>query len=202
MDKPRNVSGSERIRAIQEKLFQSRKASTDRRSGAGIREVASHPTPAKLSTPRKEPNFQPFSQEQFLGRLKTYADVKKWTSKPDMISEVEWAKRGWVCDTWNTVACKGGCEQRVVVKLYPKRMDGEGKEIDMTEDTKVDVDEGLVEKYRDLIIDGHYEDCLWRKRGCSGMPTPASFRRSRTNSSQMISTTSRYRTAPKALQTC
>ena len=38
----------------------------------------------------------------------------------------------------------------------------------MTEDLSVDIDEGLVEKYRELIVEGHAEDCLWRKRGCTG----------------------------------
>lgn len=120
------------------------------------------------SSPRRPPNFQPYSQEQFLGRLKTFADVKKWTSKPDAIGEVEWAKRGWSCDTWNTVACKGGCEKRVAVKLRPKRKDRDGKDLDMTEDLAVDSDESLVKRYEELIVSGHAEDCLWRKQGCQG----------------------------------
>lgn len=162
------MSGNERIRALQDKLFTQRKSTDGRPAGVGLRTVNSNPTPVKTSTPRKAPNFQPFSQEQFLERLKTFADVKKWTIKPDAVGEVEWAKRGWVCDTWNTVACKGGCEQRVVVRLRPKRKDRDGKDIDMSEDLAVDIDTALVEKYRERIIDGHGEDCLWRKRGCSG----------------------------------
>ena len=120
------------------------------------------------STPRKPPNFQPYSQDQFLGRLKTFADVKKWTTKPDAISEVEWARRGWSCDTWNTVACKGGCEKRVAVKLRPKRKDASGKDIEMSEDLAVEVEDALVEKYRELIVTAHSEECLWKKRGCQG----------------------------------
>lgn len=168
MEPPRVVSGSERIRALQDQLFTPRKQG-DRLVGAGVRVVGSNKTPVKPSTPRKEPNYQPYSQEQFLGRLKTFADVKKWANKPDAIGEVEWAKRGWVCDTWNTVACKGGCEQRVVVQLRPKRKDASGKEIEMSEDLAEDVSEGLVEKFRDLIVDGHSEECLWRRRGCQGI---------------------------------
>lgn len=168
MDKPRAVSGSDRIRALQEKLF------TPRRSGerprAGVRAVNNaDAAAAKLSAPRKEPNFQPYSQEQFLKRLKTYADVKKWSNKPEAINEVAWAKRGWVCEAWNTVACKGGCEQRVAVRLYPRRKDSSGKEMEMTEDIPDEpLDGGLVEKFHELVVDGHYEDCLWRKRGCQG----------------------------------
>ena len=126
------------------------------------------------STPRKPPNFQPYSQDMFLERLKTFADVKKWTTKPDAISEVEWAKRGWSCDTWNTVACKGGCEKRVAVKLRPKRKDNDGRDIEMTEDVTEDVEVSLVERYAELIIDGHSEDCLWRKTGCQGTLHPTS----------------------------
>jgi hypothetical protein len=130
--------------------------------------VVGKATVSESSTPRKTPNFQPHSQEQFLGRVKTFSDVKKWTTKPDAIGEIEWAKRGWSCDTWNTVACKGGCEKRVAVKLYPKRKDVTGTVIDMSEDLAVDVDDKLVERFRELVEKGHAEDCLWRKRGCQG----------------------------------
>ncbi|KAF2706476.1 zf-C3HC-domain-containing protein [Pleomassaria siparia CBS 279.74] len=165
-ERPKSASGNDRIKALQDKLFTPR-VEINRFAGAGLRSVGGTvKTPAQPTTPRKTPNFAPYSQEQFLGRLKTFADVKKWTHKPDRISEVEWAKRGWVCDTWNTVACKGGCEQRVVVKLRPKRKDREGKEIQMSEDLAVKITEGLVERYYDLILDGHHEDCLWRKAGC------------------------------------
>lgn len=129
--------------------------------------VGSKPA-ASPSTPRKVPNFQPYNQEQFLSRLQSFADVKRWSTKPDAISEVEWAKRGWTCDAWNTVACRGGCEQRVVIKLRPKRTDANGKEIEMSEDLAVDIEDELVEKFKDLIVNAHSEDCLWRKRGCQG----------------------------------
>jgi hypothetical protein len=169
MEQPPNVSGNERIKDLQSKLFTPR-AETNRFAGAGLRSVGAGATNAAATstTPRKTPNFAPYSQEQFLARLKTFADVKKWTNKPDAIGEVEWAKRGWMCDTWNTVACKGGCEQRVVVKLRPRRKDASGKEMEMTEDLGVDIDEGLVEKYYELVLEGHHEDCLWKKAGCKG----------------------------------
>ncbi|KAF2690010.1 zf-C3HC-domain-containing protein [Lentithecium fluviatile CBS 122367] len=165
MDSPRVVSGSERIQALKAQLFTPGKEG-DRRVGAGLRLVGASKSPAATVTPRKPANFQPYSQDQFLERLKTFANVKKWTNKPDAIGEVEWAKRGWSCDLWNTVACKGGCEQRVAVRLRPKRKDANDKEIEMSEDLSVDIDESLVDKYNALIVDGHHEDCLWRKRGC------------------------------------
>jgi hypothetical protein len=168
MNSPRVVSGSERIQALKDQLFTPGKEG-DRRVGAGVRVVGANNTPANAAIPQKPANFQPYSQEQFLGRLKTFANVKKWSSKPDAIGEVEWAKRGWSCDLWNTVACKGGCEQRLAVRLRPKRKDANEQDIEMTEDLAFDIDEALVGKYKELIIDGHHEDCLWRKRGCQGI---------------------------------
>ncbi|OCL08097.1 zf-C3HC-domain-containing protein [Glonium stellatum] len=118
------------------------------------------------STPRKTPNYAPYSHDQFLARLKTFADVRLWSTKPDRIGEVEWAKQGWICEGWNTVACKGGCEQRVVVILRPKRKDKDGKEIDNSEDMSMEVEDELVNRYSDIIVTGHTEHCLWRKAGC------------------------------------
>ncbi|KAF2116141.1 C3HC zinc finger-like-domain-containing protein [Lophiotrema nucula] len=165
MDRPRDASG-DRIKALQEKLFTQRRGN-ERLNGKSVRAIGSNKAaPVQPSTPRKAPNFAPYSQEQFLARLKTFADVKKWTTKPDALGEVVWAKRGWSCDTWNTVACKGGCEQRVVIRLRPKRKTADGKELDMSEDLAVEIDDTLVERYQDLIVDGHAEECLWRKAGC------------------------------------
>ncbi|KAJ4318518.1 hypothetical protein N0V94_004373 [Neodidymelliopsis sp. IMI 364377] len=159
MERQRQISaGQARIQALKDQLLTPKRKGTMRVVGTQSQQTA--------SAPRKAPNFQPYSQDMFLGRLKTFADVKKWTTKPDAISEVEWAKRGWSCDTWNTVACKGGCEQRVAVKLRPKRKAADGRDIEMTEDLSLDVEPSLVERYRALIIDGHSEDCLWRKAGC------------------------------------
>ena len=167
-ERQRNISeGQERIRQLKEQLLTPRREGTVRVVGkTAYTPKASTP---KASTPRKEPNFQPYSQEHFLARLKTFADVKKWTTKPDAINEVQWAMRGWSCDIWNTVACKGGCENRVAVKLRPKRKDAKGRDLEMSEDLAVDIDDALVKRYKELIVEGHAEDCLWRKRGCQGM---------------------------------
>ncbi|KAF2193538.1 zf-C3HC-domain-containing protein [Zopfia rhizophila CBS 207.26] len=162
MDRPRAVSG-ERVRALQDKLLSPRKSADKPR---GVYLVGKKTGTLSPSSPRKAPNYAPYSQEQFLARLKTFADVKKWGNKPDAIGEVEWAKRGWICENWNTVACKGGCDKRVVVRLRPRRKDADGKVIEGSEDLDVEVEEGLVEKYRELIVEGHDEGCLWRKGAC------------------------------------
>ncbi|KAF2739715.1 zf-C3HC-domain-containing protein [Polyplosphaeria fusca] len=164
MEQRRTVSG-ERVKALQEKLFTPSRANT-RLIGAGLRAVGSATAATPSDTPRKPPNFAPYRQDQFLERLETFADVKKWSNKPDEVGEVEWAKRGWSCDIWNTVACKGGCESRVLIQLRPKRKDASGNEIEMSEDLAEDIEEGLVENYQDQIINGHDECCPWRKMGC------------------------------------
>jgi hypothetical protein len=114
----------------------------------------------------EEPNYLPWSTDAFLRRLKTFADLSIWTSKPDVINEVIWAKRGWVCVGVNTISCKGGCENRIVVALRPARKDEDGKEIEGSEDYSVDVDEQLIKKYAAMVVEGHEEDCLWRDGGC------------------------------------
>lgn len=163
MEQDRSVLASQaRIQALKDQLQKPQRQGT-------VRVVGKTTTQTKAVAPRKSPNFQPHSQEQFLARLRTFADVKKWTSKPDAIGEVEWAKRGWSCDTWNTVACKGGCEKRVAVKLRPKRKDASGNALETSEDLSVDIDDKLVEKFAELIETGHAENCLWKKRGCQGV---------------------------------
>lgn len=116
----------------------------------------------------REPNYNPWSHVGFLRRLKTFSNVRVWSSKPDAINEVEWAKRGWVCDknSLNTVACRGGCEARVVVGLRPALKDEEGKEIDGTEDMSVELSEELVRRVGELIVEGHKDECLWKGGGC------------------------------------
>lgn len=118
------------------------------------------------STPVKEPNYNPWSYPGFLRRLQTFSNVRLWSSKPDAINEVAWAKRGWVCLELNTVACKGGCEVRVVVSLRPELKDEEGRELEGSEDMSVDVSDELVRRIEDLIVQGHEEGCLWRDAAC------------------------------------
>ena len=125
------------------------------------------------------PNFAPWSQETFLARLKTFSKVSDWYPKPEVIGEVHWAKRGWSCVDVNTVACKGGCERRVVVKLdtmgtvVKKALATEAgagaDENNAEDDEEVDeteLEQALAERYQDEIVNGHTETCLWRKAAC------------------------------------
>jgi hypothetical protein len=124
------------------------------------------------------PNFAPWSQETFLARLKTFHKVSYWHPKPELIGEVHWAKRGWSCVDVNTVACKGGCERRVVVKLdtmgtvVKKALASEAADAD-NEDDEEEVDEtelekALAERYQNEIVNGGklrakttYTGCHW-----------------------------------------
>lgn len=69
--------------------------------------------------------YAPWSREAFLKRLNTFADPHLWTVKPEAINELQWAKRGWICADKETVACKGQCEQRLVIDLGPSQCDHE-----------------------------------------------------------------------------
>jgi hypothetical protein len=123
------------------------------------------------------PNFAPWSQETFLARMKTFSKVSDWHPKPEVINEVHWAKRGWSCVDVNTVACKGGCERRVVVKLstmgkkksLAKEAEASAAVDNAEDDEEVDeaeLEQALAERYQDEIVNGHSKTCLWRKGAC------------------------------------
>lgn len=120
--------------------------------------------------PQEPPNFAPWSHEEFLKRLKTFASVSLWHPKPEAINEVEWAKRGWRCVDVNTVGCKGGCGRRVIVSLDPARkktaVSGESGENEDEDEDQDEFEKALTERYIHQIIEGHAPSCLWRKAGC------------------------------------
>jgi hypothetical protein len=140
-----------------------------------------NPSTTVISIPRSQtttkesrppPHFAPWSQDSFLARLKTFSSVSQWHPKPDAINEVEWAKRGWVCVDLNTVACKGGCEKRVVVSL--DKDEKKTTQSDQDDEDNDDDDDGeaaafeqaLSERYRSQIVSGHALSCMWHKAGC------------------------------------
>jgi hypothetical protein len=136
----------------------------------GIKRVTDGP-----SEDKHIPNFAPWSQETFLARLKTFSKVSNWHPKPEPISEVHWAKRGWSCVDLNTVACKGGCERRVVVRLdtmgtvVKKAIAGDVEGVGDDEEEEVDeaeLEHALAERYKNEIVEGHKNTCLWRKAAC------------------------------------
>ena len=66
------------------------------------------------------------------------------------------------------VAC-AGCHKEVVMKLEPDqaKLQEDGDEVVLDEEEwRQATQEALVEKYAEMIITEHDENCLWRRRGC------------------------------------
>ncbi|KAI9054283.1 hypothetical protein LZ554_001451 [Drepanopeziza brunnea f. sp. 'monogermtubi'] len=111
--------------------------------------------------PTEPPKYAPWDREEFLKRLKSFSNITEWTPKPERVNEVEWAKRGWVCQKRERVRCCL-CNVEILVKLNKKVVDG--KEVDVL--VADNIEAALADKYVELIITSHDESCLWRKRGC------------------------------------
>ncbi|KAI9781745.1 MAG: hypothetical protein M1839_005738 [Geoglossum umbratile] len=115
------------------------------------------------------PNYAPWDRNQFLQRLKTFRHVDKWSAKPPVANEVQWAKRGWSCVGKERVRCIGGCGREVLVKLEAggssSSQDKEGNDSE-EEELNVGVDEEIARRYASMIVTEHEESCLWRVRGC------------------------------------
>jgi len=131
-----------------------------------------------MNEERKPPNFAPWDRGQFLDRLGTFRHVDKWMSKPEQISEVQWAKRGWSCVGKERVGCVGGCGREVVIKLEDEVRDVPEDPTTEESDQQRDEDdwrekaqEQLVEKYAEMIATEHEGSCLWRRKGCDGKTT-------------------------------
>jgi hypothetical protein len=126
----------------------------------------SRSSPNRTVSNKATPIYAPWSHDQFLARLKTFSDVKLWSSKPDSINEVAWAKRGWIAIALDEVSCRS-CGQRVLLKLdHPADQESASQENGRW--WSEEVGKKLIEKYELLIIDGHESDCLWRKSGSKG----------------------------------
>ncbi|TVY31040.1 mRNA export factor, partial [Lachnellula hyalina] len=109
----------------------------------------------------ESPKYTPWDREQFLKRLKSFSNLTDWTPKPARVNEVEWAKRGWVCQKFERVRCCL-CNVEILVKLNKKEVDGKEEPVYVAQN----IEDALVDKYVELIVTSHEENCLWRKRGC------------------------------------
>ncbi|KAH9987273.1 zf-C3HC-domain-containing protein [Xylariaceae sp. FL0662B] len=107
------------------------------------------------------PKYGPGDRDELIRRLGTFQELTEWTPKPDRVNEIEWAKRGWVCQGKERVRCTL-CNKELVVNTSKREV--EGKEVPILVGS--DFEEALVKKFVEMIIDAHQEDCLWRKRGC------------------------------------
>jgi hypothetical protein len=124
---------------------------------------AGSPAPDARDGQPPPPKYCPGDRDQLLRRLATFQELTDWTPKPDRVSEVEWAKRGWVCQGKERVRCTL-CGHDLVVKVNRKEVDG--KEIAVL--IASEIAESVVDKYAELIVESHAEDCLWRRKGCDG----------------------------------
>ncbi|PLB55513.1 C3HC zinc finger protein [Aspergillus steynii IBT 23096] len=111
------------------------------------------------------PTFVPWDRERFLERLATFRRVDRWSPKPSAISEVEWAKRGWICSDVSRVTCVGGCGGSVVVKLPDELDELDGYDSEKVQERR-EVRDRLVKEYVDIVVQGHGESCPWRNKGC------------------------------------
>ncbi|EFQ30314.1 uncharacterized protein GLRG_05458 [Colletotrichum graminicola M1.001] len=119
------------------------------------------PNSSKVTEVKLAPKFAPSDRSELLKRLASFQEITDWTPKPDAVNEIEWAKRGWVCQGKDRVRCTL-CNKELVVKLNKREVDG--KEVPVL--VASDVEEALVDKYSELIVTAHLEECLWRKQGC------------------------------------
>ena len=107
--------------------------------------------------------YSPSDRSELLKRLATFQEITDWTPKPDKVNEIEWAKRGWVCQGKERVRCTL-CNKELLVK--PNKREVDGKEVPVV--VASDIEEALIDKYAELIVAAHQEECLWRRRGCEG----------------------------------
>jgi hypothetical protein len=128
-----------------------------------VRSTAASGTPSK---PTEAARYCPGDRGQLIRRLASFQELTEWTPKPERISEIEWAKRGWECKGKERVRCVL-CDKELVVRLH--RKDTDGREVPIL--IPAEVEDALVEKYAELTITAHVEECLWRKRGCDSRPT-------------------------------
>ncbi|KAI0394214.1 zf-C3HC-domain-containing protein [Xylariaceae sp. FL0594] len=118
-------------------------------------------TPQSKTQKTEPPRYCPSDRDELIRRLGTFQELTEWTPKPDKVNEIEWAKRGWVCQGKERVRCTL-CSRELVVKTNTTTVDG--KEVPVVVGS--DVEQGLSKRFAELIIDGHDEDCLWRRHGC------------------------------------
>ncbi|KAG5984823.1 hypothetical protein E4U55_003041 [Claviceps digitariae] len=126
------------------------------------------------STAARQPHarYCPGDRDELLKRLATFQEITDWTPKPDKINEIEWAKRGWICLGKEKVRCLL-CHKELIVKLDRNKEDDGAEALSALGSSEIA--EALVEKYSDLVVSSHQQDCLWRKRGCDDSLIRLSF---------------------------
>jgi hypothetical protein len=109
------------LQAKKRRMVPSNSASAVNHTALGHKKSASTATPALSEEP---PKYAPWDRAAFLKRLKSFSNLMDWTAKPVKVNEVEWAKRGWVCQKQERVRCCL-CNVEIVIKLNRREVDGE-----------------------------------------------------------------------------
>ncbi|GJC96577.1 hypothetical protein ColKHC_05403 [Colletotrichum higginsianum] len=81
------------------------------------------PNSSKVIEVKVASKFAPSDRSELLKRLASFQEITDWTPKPDAVNEIEWAKRGWVCQGKDRVRCTL-CNKELVVKLNKREVDG------------------------------------------------------------------------------
>lgn len=90
---------------------------------AAVSSVIRGSQPARTSRADGPAKYSPTDRGDLVKRLATFQEITDWTPKPERVSEIEWAKRGWVCHGKETVRCLL-CHRELVVKVNCKVVDG------------------------------------------------------------------------------
>ncbi|ERS95985.1 hypothetical protein HMPREF1624_07520 [Sporothrix schenckii ATCC 58251] len=144
-----------------------RKWGTSTARGSTTRPEQTH-TSTHTQTAPPQPRYCPGDREQLLRRLATFQELTDWTPKPDRINEIEWAKRGWVCQGKERLRCTL-CSKELVVQLgraKSSEADNSDRSTPASTEAAEAAEAAVVDKYVDLVVTAHEEDCLWRKKGC------------------------------------
>ncbi|KKF94750.1 Protein lsb5 [Ceratocystis platani] len=129
-----------------------------------------------LTPPMSAAKYCPSDRNELIKRLTTFQEISDWTPKPDRVSEIEWAKRGWACQGKERVRCTL-CHKELVVRFNTKEVDG--KEVPVLMPSEIE--DALVDKYCQLMVDAHQDNCLWRQSGCEDSLLRISFSNSLAN---------------------
>jgi hypothetical protein len=109
-----NSISSQNISQIKSRLLAKPSAAMPHKKSASL---------AAAAQDTEIPKYAPWDRTEFLKRLKSFSNITDWTPKPARVNEVEWAKRGWVCQKFERVRCSL-CNVEILVKLNKKEVDG------------------------------------------------------------------------------
>lgn len=113
-------------------------------SGVVLRKWSQHGSSKESQEASK---YSPSDRGALLRRLATFQELTDWTPKPERVSEIEWAKRGWVCQGKERVRCML-CHKELVVKLNRKEVDG--KEVAVLVPSEIGITSRPIEKLGDF----------------------------------------------------